>query len=284
MLEFKEFRRLRKEYIPEETRTACRLVYSKYIKAYKMKNITTPFNPPTRVVDSIKSDMYDTLCYPTPVIPPKCYDNSSTLRLGNCTAATPCVEGPSGYCLSKAIKTGNKPMLTNKMTSTSTDITINAPSEKSDAMIQRDFLMSEFAEKFNSWRRSDIADKLRDQFNLNAPTRPQNWADLLAAIAGGKFTFDQKKFDLRVSSLMDDSDISLADATKEISDDYGMFGFVTFTDLPKADRKGYDAAMLAFEAAKTQTKQDIMILDPKDGLAALRALEAWTPPAGAVAS
>lgn len=254
---------------------------------YSLKNLTATeisnrfntvkakYNPPAFAVAAI-DDMYDRVCCP-PIVYKDPYS------LGCCTATTlanPANVWDDWHQYNEETpplatkKTGNNPMI--KSNTTTTDVTINA-TQPSDAMLQRDFLLKEFTEKYSSWRRNEQESDLAEMFNLNAPTKPSSWAELTAAIAGGKFKFDQAKFDRKVAEWMSDEDMTLEEATKIVAEGFGMFGFVTFTDLPKADRKGYDAALLEFRLAKEATKQDIMILDPKDGLLALRALDAWKP-------
>jgi len=167
---------------------------------------------------------------------------------------------------------GNNPMNTNL------NLTVDASAPaRAETQVQRDYLLQQFRERYEGWR-NDMESKLQKLFKLYAPTKPQSAADLVAAITAGKFTIDQKKIDLAVSrgEYYADEEGETFDA-KAYAADLGTFFAMTFTDYPEPDRKGYEAAIEAWNKAKRDTKDLIMVSSPTDGLAAMKALDAWQP-------
>lgn len=166
-------------------------------------------------------------------------------------------------------------------TTTMSGVSMNVTAPPSDTSKMRDYLMSRLTDIIGryDWRRP-IHGKLRKQFNLDAPVIPLTSQEIIDAFKNGKVSIDQKKVDkqtayFKAKKLEQDFD--------DFDDDFDYDGIsnryygVTFTDLPVADRKGYDEAGKAYEQAILSAKDDIAVLDPKDGLAALKALENWTP-------
>lgn len=155
------------------------------------------------------------------------------------------------------------------------DLTINlAPaasasvSSKSDTAIQRDYLMSRLDGVDNSFRYGKFYSQMRAAFNLDINNRPKTSQELLDAIKGGKFKMDE-----RIQKLQ-----AAGEEYDEATDSYigGLFDAFIW-DGPLPDKKGFD---LAREAIKTQlqtAKDTIIVKSPDDGLAAIQALEAWTP-------
>lgn len=174
-------------------------------------------------------------------------------------------------------------MYTTKTTANSLEINVNSQASqapKSDVQSQRDMILATLKDEFGTWRDQKIHE-LRKMFNIDAPERPRTFAEMVEAIKGGKYTIDQKKIDQRIDYLAEDygHDIDDPDFDRvQFADNHlPMYFGVTFTDLPQPDRKGFDAALKAWERAKQETKEDIMVLDPADGLKALRALRDWKP-------
>lgn len=161
---------------------------------------------------------------------------------------------------------GNNPM---RIETNSATAVVSAV--RSDEAIQRDYLMAEFSrltaydQKFG---------ELREFFNIDAPKYPKDTQTLIDAFKDGKIVIDQAKVDANTKLLSGEGGRSYDDA-----DDYvgGRFYGLTFTALPTPDYKGWEAAKEAYEALKTATKRKIIVGSPADGLAALEALEAWTP-------
>lgn len=154
-------------------------------------------------------------------------------------------------------------------------ITVQAPAVPSDEMTQRKFLMEELS-KFDryEWQAGSATSALRKLFNLDAPKYPATSQALLDAFKSGAFEVDQAKVDKNAKLLeLDDED------RYDDEDDFvgERFYGIKFTGLPVPDQKGFDAAKAALEALKVDTKRSIMVGSPADGLAALKALEAWTP-------
>lgn len=170
---------------------------------------------------------------------------------------------------------GINPMKTST-TISSADISISAP--PSDISKMRDYLISRLSEQTGRYEWNDPKySEFAEKFNLNAPKRPATSQGIIDAFKNGKVTIDQAKVDKQTKYFAArDGDF------EDYEDDYDngitsqYFG-ITFTDLPVADRKGYDAAVVAYNKAKQDTKDTIMIADPVDGLAALKALQEWTP-------
>lgn len=175
---------------------------------------------------------------------------------------------------------GNNPMAYDTNVASAAIITA-----KSDESIQRDYLLKEFDNSFGRCH-SSVSDKisssLRKQFNLDAPKIPQSSAEIIAAFQTGAFTVDQAKVDANAKLYSGEYDGPSYDKNDEYIG-VRYYG-ITFTGLPVADMKGWEAAKAAFETAKINAKRKIIVASPADGLQALVDLENWTPPAGTVAS
>ena len=169
-------------------------------------------------------------------------------------------------------ETGNNPMKTT-LNTTSTDISFNAG--QSDAAKARDFLMSEFDNLTRyEWKdaKREVIAKL---YNLNAPMIPDTSQEIIDAFKNGDILIDQKKVDNQTEYFKTRSSGNYYDDYED-GIDSRYFG-VTFTKLPKEDRKGFVAAMEEYSKLKTDTKRKLAILDPEAGLEVLTAFEAWTP-------
>lgn len=250
MFTWKEYRNIRREQFGEN-RTDSKYNYQKY----RLHNM--------------KKSFYETESA-------ACGAPISLVCTNPCPPAT---TASSDWCkpidYDKPQQKGNNPMATT-MTATSLNIAI----PKSDEMAQRDYLISEFSKEFEGWR-DPMQTKLSKMFNLNAPKTPATAEDLVAAIKGGKFTIDPKldeKRRKRYEEVIEEDDF---EGTYEefLIHWYGTSPFqgMTFTDLPKADRKGYDAAYKQWEDAKRDARTKLMILPPTEGLDLLLSLRNWTP-------
>lgn len=177
---------------------------------------------------------------------------------------------------------GTSPM---KMNTLSTDLTINTSAAPSDAMKQREYLLSELnARTRYSWK-DPVLKALAEKFHLNAPTIPETSAEIIDAFKNGDVTIDQKKVDAQTkffAARAKDEDFDMDDYDCEDSNGTyigGRYYGVTFTKLPVSDRPGYNAAVKEYQALTTATERKINIMSPEDGLAALMAFEAWLPTA-----
>lgn len=198
----------------------------------------------------------------------------SPIELGNCPTATTACTPISGY---KEQKQGNNPMRV-----TETSATVSVAAAVSDESKQRDYLLSELDETVRySWNDPKYA-ALRKQFNIDTPKVPETSQEILDAFSTGAFTVDQKKVDSATKwAKRYESDDDFDD---EYEGQSSRFYGITFTGMPVADRKGYDAAVAAYDKAKKDTKRAIIVGSPADGLAALISLETWAPATGTVAS
>lgn len=220
----------------------------------------------------------NTPCTGFTVVTPYISSKKTHLKLGPCTTSQPKVDAPTPAYEQQYYQNqqGNNPMR-NETASVSSATVINAVSDESK---QRDFLLSELNEKVQySWR-DEVYSKLKKMFNIGAPIVPKTSQELIDAFKNGKVTIDQKKVDRNAKywasrtkdEYFDDDDSDFCEG-----DVYERFFGVTFNDLPVEDRKGYDAAVEAYDKAKTATKRKIMIGTPAEGLDALIALENWQP-------
>lgn len=161
---------------------------------------------------------------------------------------------------------------------TNSAITFTTPSIPSDTSKMRDYLIGRLSAMTGVYEWNDpMLSTLAKKFNLNAPLRPTTSQGIIDAFKNGKVTIDQAKVDKQTkyfAARAADLDYDDDDYEDGITSQY--FG-ITFTDLPVADHKGYEAAKEAYLKAKQDTKDTIMIADPSDGLAALKALQEWTP-------
>lgn len=210
-------------------------------------------------------------CYPKDVL-------TTTSSLGDCNPApTPILAqvcGGNTEYVWPIKEQGNNPMAYDTKLTTASATVINAQSDEGK---QRDYLLSELAQKVNySWKDPQYK-KLKVKFNLDASKYPLSSQALIDTFKNGRFTVDQTKVDANTKFFADTEDRDPDD----YCDDYvaSVFYGITFTDLPVADRKGYDAAVTSYEKAKSDTKRAIIVKSPADGLQALIDLETWTPPA-----
>lgn len=109
-------------------------------------------------------------------------------------------------------------------------------------------------------------DELPGMFNLYVNNAPKTYKELIETIKNGKFKLDEKKTKL-IDEAIEDGDRWYVN---------GPFDGIIW-DGPQPDHDGYSAANEALESQFTKVVDAINILDPKDGLAALQAFEAWVP-------
>lgn len=161
---------------------------------------------------------------------------------------------------------GNKPMRYNDNYA-SASATLTAP--KSDAAVQREY----FTKRLDS-AGMEQSDKMSKTFNLSARLGPKNFAELIDMIKNDKFKIN-KKAQNKLDELTADGnpDAWYYDAT------YGIDW-----DGPKADYKGYEAALVDLEKQLTSARDTIMSGDAAAMKAAVEAFEAWTPTATTTAN
>lgn len=200
------------------------------------------------------------------------------ILLGTCTtAATPCTQAEYlsqlRYMDSKQ-EQGNNPMRAYSDT-TATAISITTSDAGSESKEQRQYLLRRFEDITRAeWREDSRVALLRDMFNIHAPIAPKTSKELLDAMKNGKYTVDQAKVDAQTKFFAAEGDDRDDLWSEDINDRY--YG-ITFTDLPVADMKGYNAAYEAYRKLVQDTRDSIMIGTPAEGLAALRAFELWMP-------
>lgn len=265
MLTFPEFRR---DVAPKEllTRLQAKQHYKEYVMEYNNlspKLTVSDFQKAAKALNEAK--VPEPYYYTIP-------------QLGICTTAsasipTKLANGNVEYIWPEE-KQGNNPMRAySDTTSTAAATIINAQSDESK---QREYLLEELSNLLRYSYRDPIYKMLREMFNLDAPLYPKTSQELIDAFKNGKFTVDQKMVDKNTKHF----DNLKRDHEDDEDDYYGQaerFYGITFTDLPVADRAGYEAAEKAYEKAQKDTKRKIIVGSPAEGLEALLALESWKP-------
>lgn len=154
-----------------------------------------------------------------------------------------------------------------------------ADASKTDLQTQREYLLRRHSDIESNYRYyGSEVDKMKAFFNIDGyatMNRPKTAKDLLDRIAAGTIKLDEKKLALQDIAIasgdgFEDTDghwVGQADA----------FYALDFGD-PTPDRAGFEAAKDAATKALRAAKDTIMIGTPEAGLAALQALEVWTPP------
>lgn len=223
-------------------------------------------------------DQHEKNKYSNPYLTSEAIPKAIPVSLGNCEAATPSVAKnltATEVRLREAMlfatkadgQQGNNPMRIDNTTATA-----YVTAAKSDDATSRDYLLSRLS-LYEGWRNPKMPE-LSTFFNLNEDGRPKTYLQLIDAIKNDKFSLDDKAVK-RLKRLQDNLDAEDEDFDEEYG--YGPFFGLIFTDFPKSDRKGYDAAVKEFEALMKATKDTIMVKSPAEGLTALQVLEAWTP-------
>jgi hypothetical protein len=178
---------------------------------------------------------------------------------------------------SPAIQEGNNPMYHAKINAPQANAAVIATAGKSDDQLKREFLMEEFNNSYRyDWNLPKLGE-LRKLYNIDAPKAPRTSQEIIDAFKNGDIEIDQAKVDKQTKyfAAREDDDEDYDDLYESgISDRY--FG-ITFTKLPKEDVQGFRKARAEYEALVQDTKRTIMVADPSDGLAALKALENWKP-------
>lgn len=196
------------------------------------------------------------------------------IQLGNCVpAATPpqqfCTDEDCRGCDFPKQEKGNNPMRYEQVNATAV-----IAQSKSDEALQREYLLAQLQDYLRyTWKETSKDAELRKMFFLNTPHTPRYGKELLDAIKNGKYVVDEKKLARGEATRLDQS----YDEDEDDCGRYDLFYGITFTDYPKPDMKGYEAASEAFAKASKDTERKIIVGTPAEGLDALLALEAWVP-------
>lgn len=106
---------------------------------------------------------------------------------------------------------------------------------------------------------------LRTQFGLDELPRPKTPSELVEYIKAGKYVLKHEE------DLEDDCDFSSSEFY------YSPWRYIQFRDPEvKEDRAGYEKACKALEKLYDDTKDEIIVKNPEDALAALRQFESTT--------
>lgn len=213
-------------------------------------------------------------------IPPMpCSPTTCVSFLGDCKPAyPPCIEMPYGYFDNEIQnkEKGNNPMAYDTKTTSAVASIIQTSSDESK---QREYLLKEYDNLVRYRWQMPFFKKLQEMFNIDAPTTPETAQALIDAFKNGTVSIDQKKVD-RQTKFFASKELDFADDDIDF-DIHGSihskwYG-ITFTGMPKADRKGYDTAIAELDTLIINTKRAIIVGTPAEGLAALIALENFTP-------
>lgn len=156
------------------------------------------------------------------------------------------------------VQKGNNPMAYDSYSTKSAVAAASVTAAPLPEVAQRDYLKKRAYEI-----QSDIRSGLRETYKLDGyfDNAPKTYDDMVARLKAGEYTIDE------------------AQAKKhEIRGGFYPFEYFSWrTDADKEDRAGFDAATTDFSKVYQATLDTIVVSDPKDGLTALQALEAWTP-------
>lgn len=111
----------------------------------------------------------------------------------------------------------------------------------------------------------DKEQEIYNLFKMDADPTPRTYKDLIAAITGGKYKLDEK----RTKYL----DACIENALYFPGS--ALDGFIWEGEKPDTD--GYAAAIKEMKKRRTAAIDAIMVLEPVEGLKALREFEAWMP-------
>lgn len=115
--------------------------------------------------------------------------------------------------------------------------------------------------------RGNFRNAMQDKFNYYGSAAPKTYKQLIEKITKGEFKLDEKRTK-KIDFYVEDNDW------------YGnSFDGIIWTGEGAPDRDGYNAVIELFEVEYKKTQDTVAIGTPAEGLAAIQALEAWTPPA-----
>ena len=160
-------------------------------------------------------------------------------------------------------------------------VAIAAVEQKTDLQSQREYLLDRWGDVERSFTYGNLHDKMRTAFNLDADPTPKTSRDLVDGIKSGKYKLDEEKAKLQDIAVAQEHGYELPNGVWVSSHD---MTFAMNWNGISPDRVGYETARDAFKGNLKAAKDTIMIGTPADGLTALQALEALTPPAAQVAA
>lgn len=242
MYSWMEYWSIRNKYFGENKREA-RKNYDEYMKAMKKKfSFSKAIHEEAKIIEKEKMNSA-----PTPT--------SNTLPLGwiafeGQTYSLGTTEvSPYAYGIKQE---GNNPM--NYATAT-------VQAGTTETQDQRKYLSQRLEDIY--W---ELLRPLEAKFGLTDDERPLTPKDLKKRLADGMFV---------IKGIKD------AEDDEDDEDDYfygGWTNMIRWRDpAKKADHDGYVAAMKELQALRQKTLDIIKIDEPKAGLDAIKALEAWTP-------
>lgn len=240
MLEFKDFRRIRRTYIDlcDESRDECKEMYKKYKKFKENGMMIDPY----KQENELQTTMHDDLTYVNgnwvKVVPMPC-----EFSLAPCATVPEKKKFGFGTC--------NQKEGINPMNYASASVT-TAPTE---TQVQRSYLESRLYDIYCDKRKP-----LEALFGLEDDAAPKDNKELAERIKAGKFSIRGIDTDEKVKSY------------------YYWTDMIRWRDpAMKADTEGFGAAKADLKAERQKALDIIKIDDPKAGLDAVKAFEAWEP-------
>lgn len=227
-----------------------RKIYNEYVKEKKMKAEL----PPIGKMNILNTFPAGTICAGSVCTTTGWTDPCS---LGTCEAAPPSRWDVKNQCYAVNKEEGNNPM--NYATAT-----VNAGT--TETQDQRKYLTQRLETIYYK-----LEAPLYSQFGLTDDDAPTSPKELAQRIKDGKFV---------IKGLKDKSE------SDEFDDDSYFHGYWTSLlrwrdPAKKADAAGYEAAIKELKDLRQKTLDIIKIDEPKAGLDAIKALEAWTPTSAA---
>lgn len=270
-MQFKEFRRM---LYPKEccTRNQARVYYKEYVIMSKQPCVEFPC-----VNGSLADRISGTYGFTTVGV---CPEMIGVKPLAPCTKPEP----PSFMEQYYSKQEGINPMLNTKTNATNLEFNLNAEMPKSEAATQREYLLGRL--EGLKHRYDEVPHKLRADFrkafNLDAKDLPTDPEEFMKLLKKGDISLDQKRIDklkARAETYEDDcycEDMLDDEGKPDIYRYYSLTSFLVWKDAPKADPKGYTAAIEAWQKDFQATRDIIMVSSAADGLEALQKMEAWT--------
>lgn len=154
--------------------------------------------------------------------------------------------------------------------------------QKTDLQNQREYLQGRLSEVRSSFRYGTLHNKMRDAFAIDINNTPKTAKELIDGIKSGKFTLDEDKMAVQDVVIGTGDEIYDRDQDVYVYPSDPLYAMNWGGLSP--DRVGYEKAKASFEDGMKAAADTIMIGDPTSALAAIQALEAWTPPAAAAAN
>lgn len=112
---------------------------------------------------------------------------------------------------------------------------------------------------------------LRPLFNMDGPSKPRYYKELIDAIKNGEYEIDEKQ-----AKYADEAWEDFKDSNQKWFD-YNVFDGINFTKFPAADLTSYYAAEKELDAEFQAVKDVIAIMPAEEALARIQAFEKWVP-------